>query len=348
MSRCPVFYLNSTSKSQDGGSLAKPDTGTQYGSYLYWNSSTASGKWVAEEQTVHLGIDAGRYNPGIHIVAIGANAGTNGQSDYAVAIGDSAGNVSQGANSVAIGLQSGQNHQGANAVAIGLLSGQNYQSNSAVAIGSQSGQNDQGANAVAIGQSSGALNQGTNSVAIGQSSGALNQGQNSVAIGPMAGAINQGENSVAIGPMAGATGQSSNSIIINAGITGINSYTPGVFINPIRGPFPSGNVLSYNTTTCEVFYNGSSERYKYDIVPLSADTSAVYNLQPREFKYKLNDAPDIGLIAEEAFQCDPAFVYLDKDLIPEGIQWNTITTYLISEFKKLKMEIEEMETLLSK
>jgi hypothetical protein len=59
----------------------------------------------------------------------------------------------------------------------------------------------------------------------------------------------------------------------------------------------------------------------------------------------MDDMSDIGLIAEEAFKCDPSFAYLDKDQIPEGIQWNVITTYLVAEFKKLKMELDELSNL---
>ena len=343
MSRCPVFYLDSTSKSQDGVSLAEPDKGTIYGSYLYWNSDSSSGKWVAEERTVHLGISAGRNYPGIDAVAIGAYAATNKQGNYAVAVGEYAGNQMQGDNTVAVGQYAGYQTQGANSIAVGLNAGYQNQGANTVAIGPNAGVINQGQNSIAIGPTAGYQNQGANTVAIGLNAGAINQGQNSIAIGPNAGALNQGQNSIAIGQNAGATGQYPNSIILNAGPTGLNTFTPGFFINPIRGVVGSASVLAYNTDTCEVFYNGSSERYKYDIAPLTTDTSTLYNLQPRTFKYKLNDDPDIGLIAEEAFMCDPAFVYLDKGLIPAGIQWNTITTYLVAEFKKLKMEIDNLE-----
>ena len=131
-------------------------------------------------------------------------------------------------------------------------------------------------------------------------------------------------------------------LILNATTTALNASTPGLFVSSVRGPRSSSNVLSYDTNTNEIYYNGSSERYKYDIASLSKDTSVIYDLQPREFKYKITDEPDVGLIAEEAFKCDPSFAYLDKDKIPEGIQWNVITTYLIAELKKLKMELEEL------
>ena len=196
---------------------------------------------------------------------------------------------------------------------------------------------------MAIGQLAGNLYQSIKAIAIGDAAGQDYQGINSIAIGNNAGKYAQGNNSIAIGFKAGITSQPTNSIILNADTAPLNASTSGFYVRPINGPRSSSNVLSYDTTTGEVYFNGSSERYKYDIEPLSKDTSVVYNLQPREFKYKLSDEPDIGLIAEEAFACDQAFAYLDKDQIPEGIQWNVITTYLVAEMKKLKRELDDLE-----
>jgi len=219
------------------------------------------------------------------------------------------------------------------------------QSNNAIAIGSFAGQTSQSVNAIAIGSQAGNNLQSANSIAIGANAGLDYQGINCIAIGSGAGEYNQGYNAIAIGANAGATSQAPNSIILNASSTALNTTTSGVFVSSIQGPRGSSNTLSYDTNTCEVYYNGSSQRYKYDIKDLSTDTSTVYNLQPRAFKYKLSDEPDVGLIAEEAYQCDHSFAYLDKDQIPEGIQWNVITTYLIAEFKKLKMELNELESV---
>ena len=66
---------------------------------------------------------------------------------------------------------------------------------------------------------------------------------------------------------------------------------------------------------------------------------SIYDLQPREFKYKDDHSPDIGLIAEEAFYTNNAFAYLDKEGIPEGIQWNAITASLIKEIQQMKQRI---------
>ena len=110
------------------------------------------------------------------------------------------------------------------------------------------------------------------------------------------------------------------------------------------GPMIANNLLSWDTTSKEIFYNGSSKRFKHDINPLASGES-VYDLQPREFKYKEDNSSDIGLIAEEAFYTNNAFDYLDKDGIPEGIQWNAITASLIKEIQQIKRRIKVLKKL---
>ena len=303
--RCPLYRLNSTSKAS--GDFNNIPAGKDYGSYLYWNGSI----WLSDSNKIHLGTDAGRYNQGQYAVALGKNAGT----------------FQQATNSIAIGFNSGTNQQQQSAIAIGLYSGNISQQQNTVAIGYNAGFDTQGTNAVAIGQNAGQNNQGTNTVAIGQ-----NAGQN-----------NQGTNSIAIGQNAGTNSQPAGSIILNASGLALNPGSTGFFVKPIRGAFSSSNVLSYDTGTNEIFYNGSSQRYKYDIKPIINKTDNIYQLQPKEFKYKLDDTTDIGFIAEEVADIDPAFAYVDKDGIPEGIQWNTITTYLVSEIKKMKEDISFFE-----
>lgn len=277
--RCPFVAINAVSKSADVGSLTKPDNGKSFGSYLYWNAQSESGgKWTAEDESVHLGL----------------NAALNQQSD----------------NIIALGAESGQSSQ---------------------------------PNAIAIGRNAGQTDQRINSISIGTNAGQSKQGSNSIAIGQNAGLIEQGPYSIAIGTNAGRTGQVASSIILSVGLTGIVAEQSGFYVNPIRGADIAYGALTYDIATSEIRYNGSSQRYKYDICPLEKDTSVLYQLEPREFKYKLSGNQDIGLIAEEVFNIDPSLVYLSKGE-PEGIQWNTITTYLLQEMKKLKSEVDELES----
>ena len=319
--RCPQYRLNSTSKYN--GDFNTIPAGDNYGSYLYWNGTI----WQIDSNKIHLGTDAGKYN----------------QSQGAVALGKFSGTNQQATNAIAIGYNSGTNQQQQSAVAIGQYAGYSNQGINAIAIGKNVGQTDQGANSIAIGENAGYSNQGINAIAIGTNAGYSNQGINAIAIGTNAGQTDQGANSIAIGNNAGQTGQTAGSIILNATGVPLNAGSTGFFVKPIRGAFSSGNVLSYNTENNEIFYNGSSQRYKYDIKPIVNKTDNIYQLQPKEFKYKIDDSTDIGFIAEEVADIDPAFAYLDKDGIPEGIQWNTITTYLVAEIKKIKEDITFFE-----
>jgi hypothetical protein len=335
--KCPYYRLNSTSKG--GGDFNTIPEGKNYGDYLFWDGA----QWMVGSNTVHLGANAGRPVQGNYAISVGQEAGTNGQKSYAIAIGYSAGAQLQNMNAIAIGQQAGYNYQGTEAVAIGNQSGYNLQSQNAIAIGTQAGYNQQGENAIALGKYSGNDVQGRNAIAIGQNAGVFTQGENAIAIGQNVGIFNQGYNCIAIGQNAGQTAQQPESIILNVGETGVEASNFGLFVNPIRGPFATANVLSYNLTTKEIVYNGSSQRYKYDIQPLNENTENLYKLEPKQFRYNQNGEMDIGLIAEEANECDPWFSYRDQDGNPEGILWNSITTYMIAEMKKIKDEIAVFE-----
>jgi hypothetical protein len=336
--KCPLYRLNSISKSS--GEFNIVPSGTNYGDYLYWDGT----QWKTDSNTIHLGANAGKRNQGKFAIALGQAAGTNYQSTNAVAIGNSAGAQYQGLNAIAIGQDAGYDTQGHYSIAIGQYAGYAIQGQNAIAIGQYTGYTNQGENAIAIGENVGQYNQGKNAIAIGQNVGLLNQGENAIAIGQSVGANNQGACAIAIGQNIGDN-QASESIILNASSnpTPLTAGTYGFFVNPIRGPIAASNVLSYDVNTNEVFYNGSSKRFKYDIFDLHENTSNIYKLKPREFKYNLNDERDIGFIAEEADSCDSWFAYKDQDGTPEGIQWNIITTYLIEEMKQMKKDIDAFE-----
>ena len=52
---------------------------------------------------------------------------------------------------------------------------------------------------------------------------------------------------------------------------------------------------------------------------------------------------NIGMIAEEVFQQNKGFAYLDESQQPEGIQWNAITASLVQEMKRLKQRIQQIK-----
>ena len=190
-------------------------TGSNYGDYLYWNSSS----WTVGSTQIKLGKNAGNNDQGEYAVAIGFQAGYQFQGDNAIAIGQNAGHTNQGDNAIAIGQNAGHTNQGDNAIAIGYEAGKTNQGINAVAIGIQAGQTNQGSNAVAVGNLAGTTHQGTYAVAIGTNAGYSTQGEAAVAIGYFAGKITQGRAAIAIGEQAGMHSQKDNAIAIgtNAG-----------------------------------------------------------------------------------------------------------------------------------
>jgi hypothetical protein len=336
--RCPVFLLN-VALSSGGNSTNITVRGSNWGEHFIYDSNKKT--WIVPTNII-LGFHYGIENA--YGIGIGSYAGLNTQATYAIAIGLNAGQIQQQFNAIAIGQNTGQYQQHANAIAIGQNAGQYQQQNGAIAIGQCAGQYGQQNWTIAVGQNAGQTGQQNWAIAIGQSAGALNQSTYAIAIGPNAGQTGQPANSIAIGPNTNTA--TANQIIMDASFStplGVG-ITGGVFIRPIRGTFSSGGTLSYDINTKEVLYNASSRRYKYDICDLSQPPiSSIYELQPKEFKYKLNGDPDIGFIAEEAIKINPAFVYLDNiKQIPEGIRWNAITVSLLLELKRLKARKEAL------
>jgi hypothetical protein len=335
--RCPVFLL-AVALSSGGNATSITVKGSKWGDYFIYDDTIKN--WRSFSNRIIIGDHSSTDNT--TALGIGMRAGYLSQSATAIAIGLNAGNANQNNSSVAVGTSAGENKQRIGAVGIGYNAGQTNQGTNSIAIGYNAGQINQPTGAVAIGANAGQYSQATGAVAIGYNAGQYSQATGAVAIGYNAGQTNQGTNSIAIGYNSNAGFQS---IVIDASYsTPINAGATGVFIRPVRGPMEGSNLLSWDTTTKEIFYNGSSQRYKYDIQDLPVSKLSINDLQPREFKYNLDNSPDNGLIAEEAYKCDNAFAYLDNTQIPEGIQWNAITVALVKELQQMKKRIQILRT----
>jgi len=223
---------------------------------------TQSGQTLQATGAIAMGFQAGRNIQGTNSIAIGRFAGQNLQKSSSIAIGFNTGFTGQNEFSVAIGFQSSQINQSSLGISIGTNCGNNQNQNG-ICIGQFSGQTNQGTHAISIGSESGRTNQGTQSIAIGRQAGRTNQSQNAIAIGVLAGASNQGSNAIAIGFQIGTTvAQASQSIAINATTSALNTATSsGFYVNPIRTiSDPSAKILSYNTTSREIFYNSAAAK----------------------------------------------------------------------------------------
>jgi len=121
-----------------------------------------------------------------------------------------------------------------------------------------------------------------------------------------------------------------------------------------------GGVFAYNllaaSASTDVNINGSdelhsvtsSEYYKYDKRTLEVDSSLIYQLQPRSYRFgaKKADAPadwpmadgeadDWGLTAEEVYEVLPSLVNL-KDGKPYSVKYSMLSVLLLNEIKKLR------------
>ena len=151
---------------------------------------------------------------------------------------------------------------------------------------------------IQLGSFAGAVGQGSECVAIGISAG-NKQGDNCVAIGPGAGSIDagttaQGNNSIAIGYQAGLGGCAANSIVLSAGASGIPSYNPGFYVNPIRTNTSTSSqyALYYNYDgngdgdQYEITVSTSDRRLKTDISDSQLGLDFINALHPVQFRWK--------------------------------------------------------------
>lgn len=341
--RCPLVLLSVPLPT--GGNATNIPRASHWGDYFVYSDVTKD--WKIFSTRILLGVshtstdqttdDITKFEK--TSVGIGSLTGLINQDTLAVAVGSASGNINQYTAAIALGTSAGSANQ--KGVAIGFNSGQSSQGTDSVSIGSYSGQIDQQTMAIAIGFHAGQISQVVDSIAIGFNAGQNNQQPNAVAIGTNVGQTLQATYSI----MLGENIMSSNYQCVAMNADGSNNLVPtnnGLFVRPIAGPKLGTNLLSWDTGTKEMFYNGSSQRFKYDIQDYVSSES-VFQLEPREFKYKVNGQSDIGMIAEEVFQQNKGFAYLDESQQPEGIQWNAITTSLLQEMKLLKQRIQRIK-----
>ena len=212
-----------------------------------------AGRFFQESQTVAIGELAGAINQNFQSIALGPACGFLYQSDKSIGVGNFAGYINQGSNCTAIGSSAGTNDQQSYHVAIGQSSASTYGGTGGVAIGNLAGYLSQGEYAISIGYDSALANQSSGSIAIGLGTGKTNQGEKCLKIGGAVADQYQTSNCVAIGINAGYGTQLQNTICIGGGQQTLTQNS--CYINNIRQDFgpASPGILSYNTTTGEVF-----------------------------------------------------------------------------------------------
>jgi len=97
------------------------------------------------------------------------------------------------------------------------------------------------------------------------------------------------------------------------------------------------------TASGQIAKKSSSIQYKENVKNLVFDSSKLDILRPVSYDYKLNNAPDIGLVAEEVDEVFPELVNYDKEGKPESVKYHSLSVMLLHEVTKLRKEVKELK-----
>ena len=97
------------------------------------------------------------------------------------------------------------------------------------------------------------------------------------------------------------------------------------------------------TGSGQIAKKSSSIQYKDNVKELVYDSSKLDKLRPVSYDYKLDNAPDIGLIAEEVDEIYPELINYDKHGKAESIKYHGLSVMLLEEMKNLRKEIKELK-----
>lgn len=116
-----------------------------------------------------------------------------------------------------------------------------------------------------------------------------------------------------------------------------------VFMPSLATSGADNGTLKYNSSTGEIWKDGSSIRFKENVKDLSIDSGLLNELRPVSYNRIGDKAEKFGFIAEEVVSIFPQIVGVDKDGIPDSISYEYLVVPIIAEMKKLKAEILEMK-----
>ena len=144
---------------------------------------------------------------------------------------------------------------------------------------------------------------------------------------------------LAFGTNAQATGVVERMRITSAGL---------IFMNNLGGYSASYADVRYDTTSKELFYQTSSQRYKDNITSLDDSLSKIDRLRPVRYRDIQTQKYNCGLIAEEVIDVIPEVVFKKQvegfdELQIEGINYSDFTPFLIKAIKELKAELDALK-----
>ena len=87
----------------------------------------------------------------------------------------------------------------------------------------------------------------------------------------------------------------------------------------------------------------SSRRYKKDIQPFTSGLSLINKLNPVTFRWKANDALDLGFVAEDVAEVEPLLTTTNTEGQIEGVKYDRISAVLVNAVKEQQTQIEEQQ-----
>ena len=128
-----------------------------------------------------------------------------------------------------------------------------------------------------------------------------------------------------------------SAMMVRPGDGDTGSGAPLVVLN-----FAGGYIGGINSTGAAVSFATSSDaRLKQAIEPLTHALDVVRALNPVRFRWKSDDSPGQGLLAQEVEPLVPTAVSGTEDgVLPMGIDYSKLVPYLIGAVKELTQQVE--------
>ena len=128
----------------------------------------------------------------------------------------------------------------------------------------------------------------------------------------------------------------------------VNATRYVVFVDATSGTMSRANVdtvLSFNPSTgtlsSTIFNSTSDANLKYDIAPVNNAVEIIEQINGVKFKWKDNQHPSVGVIAQEVEKVLPELVVKDKYTT---VNYNGLIAVLIEAIKELKADIEKLKS----
>ena len=97
------------------------------------------------------------------------------------------------------------------------------------------------------------------------------------------------------------------------------------------------------TSGKQIMLKSSSKKVKKNIKGLTFDYSKLDKLRPVSYNYIYDNAPDIGLIAEEVEELYPELINYDDKDEPQSVKYSALTVVLLKEVQELRKEINKLK-----